>query len=189
MVERLRACGVAYSQKAGGNRINQRGIELVEVSSTIYEDSSLEGLFSKWIIPDTVMGKIVKDFESQKVARRWHIGVPIENRTVDNLYMVGMPTRRGGASQLGGLEGGKGRGNFDNFKLCSRINIWMEITDIVQDVEHQRTISSTHFVDYKIMVRMVGEFVVRNKVSGDGLAVIWAKELSRCMPELAGIVR
>ena len=64
MVERLRACGVTYSQKAGGNGINHRRVELVEVPGIIYEDGSLKRLFGKRIIPDTIMGEIIKDFES-----------------------------------------------------------------------------------------------------------------------------
>ena len=102
--------------------------------------------------------------------------------------MVGMSARRSGGSQPGGLEGGQGRGYFDDFELRSGVNVWVEITDIVQDIEHQCAISSAHFVDYKIVVRMVGEFVVCNEISGDGLPIVRAKKLSRCMPELAGII-
>ena len=65
----------------------------------------------------------------------------------------------------------------------------MEVADVIENVEHQRSVAGAHFVNDEIMVGVVGELVVCDKVTGYGFAIVRAEELGRSMPELAGVIK
>lgn len=80
------------------------------------------------------MGKVVEDFEGEKVAGRWNVSVPVKDGAVDDLYMVSVAARRGRAVELRGLQRGKGRGDLDDFELCSFVHIRKEVPNVVEDI-------------------------------------------------------
>lgn len=64
----------------------------------------------------------------------------------------------------------------------------MEVADVVENVEHESSVPRAQFVDDEVVVGVVGELVVCDKVAGDGFAVVGAEELGWGVPELTSIV-
>jgi hypothetical protein len=86
------------------------------------------------------------------------------------------------------LEVCEHRGDLDNFEFRARVDFWVSVADVVQDVEHEGAVSGAHFVDYKVMVGVEGEFVVGDKIPGYCLAVVGTKEFGGSVPELASFI-
>ena len=64
----------------------------------------------------------------------------------------------------------------------------MEVANIVEDVEHESTVSCSKLVDYKIVIWMVQELIICDQVSSESFAVERAKELGRRMPKLPSFI-
>lgn len=100
MLERARAGCVANAQKARCDGIEIRGVEFVKVAVVVDKDVSLKGFFGDWIVADTIMGEVVKDFEGEKIAGRGVVVGPIEDGPVDNLHAVRVAARGGRAAEM-----------------------------------------------------------------------------------------
>ena len=87
-----------------------------------------------------------------------------------------------------GLQGSKVCGDFNDFEFRAGVNLGVKVADVVEDVEHESSVTSAHFVDDEVVVGMVGKLVVCDKVAGDGFAVVGAEELGGGVPELAGVI-
>ena len=82
----------------------------------------------------------------------------------------------------------EGRGDLDDVELCPGVDLRIDFTDVIEDIEHKSSPSGAHLIDQKVVVGIRGQAVIVDEVAGDGFAVVWAEELCRGMPELAGLV-
>lgn len=171
-----------HPEKSGGKRVKLRTVEFVELSILIDENTSLLWQLRPVVVAYRVVSEVVEDLQGQEEARRVHVGIPVENRTVYNLNMVDVSTRVERVLQILTLELSESGRNFDDLKLGPLIHIMVGVSDEIKDVEHQCSISSTHFVYYEVMVWIQCQFVVRHQVSGDRLSIVGTKQLCWCVP-------
>ena len=124
------------------------------------------------------MRKVVKDLEGEKITWRRNTSIPIEDRAIDNLDMINMPPRVSCPFQLRGLQCCQRWGNLNDLEFRPLIYIWMDITDEIQDIQHQCPISGAHLIYYQIMKRVMQKLVVRNQILRYSFPVV----LGGCMP-------
>ena len=127
------------------------GVEFVKVSGVVDEDGALQWLFGEGIVADTVMSEIVEDFESEEVARCADVGIPREYGFVDDFHVRGVAPCRGIPRELRGLQGCEGGRYLNDFEFRSSIHIWVNVADVVQYVQHQRSIPCTKLIYYKVV--------------------------------------
>jgi len=60
--------------------------------------------------------------------------------------------------------------------------------NIIKDIQHERTIASTHFVDEEIVVGIQTQFVVGHHVSSHCFTIIRLEEFRGCVPELSSLI-
>ncbi len=147
MVVRCGAGGVADTEEACGDGVDGAGVEFVEVAFVVDEDGALEGLFGEGVVADAVVGEVVEDFQGEEEAGGWDVGVPGEDGAVDDLDVFAVASGRRGFLEVLLLEGGEGWGDFDDFELCAGVDFGVGVADVVEDVEHEGAVASTHFVD------------------------------------------
>lgn len=82
--------------------------------------------------------------------------MPGEDGTVDYFDVFCVAARGGGQGELRGLEGGEGGGYFDDFEFCAGVDFRVDIADVVEDIEHEGAVSGPQFVDYEVVVGVVG---------------------------------
>ena len=181
--------GVAEAQEAVCHRVDVLEEELEELAVAVDQDGRLQRLRGQRVVADAVVPEVVDHFQCQKPARLGDQRVPVEDGTVDDLDVLRMAARLGGPAELAGLQVGQSRGDFDDFELRVAVDFRVHVADVVEDVQHQRAVSSAHLVDDQVVVGMVRELVVLHEISGYGFAVVGAKELRRCVPQLPRIVR
>lgn len=63
MVEGTRTCCVPHSKVAGSNRVDVFGVDFMEITGFIDDNHTLERLFCDIVIFDSVMSKIIEDFQ------------------------------------------------------------------------------------------------------------------------------
>lgn len=51
-------------------------------------------------------------------------------------------------------------GDLNHSKLSACIHLWVCVSDIIQDVQHQGAIPGAQLVDYKVVVGVEGQLVV-----------------------------
>ena len=175
-------------EEAGRHRVNLPGVEFEKVSLIVDEDGALQWLFGGGIVADTVMGEIVKDLEREDVAGCTDVDVPREYRLVDDFHMLGVTSGRGRPGELCRLQRCERSGYLDDFELRSVIHVRINVADVVQHVQHQRSVSRAQLIYYEVLRRVVRELVVGDKVSRNSFAIIWPKELSRGMPQLSSVI-
>lgn len=134
---------MSHPEKAGSDRVNLSGVEFEEIAGVVDENSALERLFSNGVVADTVVGKIVKNFQGKEIAGCGDESVPGEYGAVDYFHVICVSACRGGLRELRGLEGGQRGGYLYNFELCSSVDVCVEITDVIQHIQHQGSISSS----------------------------------------------
>ena len=100
------------------------------------------------VVADTIVGEVIEDFQCEKPAWFWYERVPVEDGGIDDTHVLGVAARLGGFSELGGLERGEGRRDFDDSELRVNVDFGIDVADVIQDVEHKCAVTSTHFVDY-----------------------------------------
>lgn len=142
MVERSRARCMSHPEEAGSDGVDLLGVKFVKVASVVDEDGALEGLFGEGVVADTVMGEIVKDFQGQHIAGCGDVGVPVEYGAIDDFHVICVSACGGGLGELRGLEGGERGGYFYDFEFCSGVDVWFEVADVVQHVQHQGSVAS-----------------------------------------------
>lgn len=182
------AGGVPDAEEACGDGIELAGVDLVELAFVVDQHGPLEGFFGGGVVADGVVREVVEDFEGDEEARRRGVCVPVEDGAVDDFDAVAVVSGGRGSGQLSLLERGQGRGDFDDFEFRACVNFWVGLADIVEDVEHQGSIAGAELVDYQVMVRVKGEFVVGDEIASNGLAVVGSEELRGGVPELAGFI-
>ena len=64
------------------------------------KNGALEGFFREGVVADAVVGKVIKDFEGEKVARSGDVSVPGEDGAVDDFHVVGVAARGSRAGNL-----------------------------------------------------------------------------------------
>lgn len=160
MLEGPRTCRMPHPQKTVRYGIDLLGVKFKELAVLVNENHPLVRLFCERIVADGIMCEIIEDFQSQKVARCADIDVPVEDRVIDDLYMFCMAASGGGGRKLGSLAGGESGGDFDDFVLSAFIDLWMDIANVIENVEHQGSVSRAKFVDDEIVEGMMGEHVV-----------------------------
>ncbi|KAL8967864.1 MAG: hypothetical protein Q9183_002728, partial [Haloplaca sp. 2 TL-2023] len=62
-----------------GNGIYLFRIEFIEVADTVNEHHALKWLLRKRVISNGIVREIIKDFESDKIARCPNIDIPVED--------------------------------------------------------------------------------------------------------------
>ena len=179
---------VTELEEAGRHRINLLGVEFKKVSVVVNEDGALQWLFGGGIVADTVMGEIVKDLEREDVAGCTDVDVPRKYRPVDDFHMLGVTSGRGRPRELGRLQRCERSGYLDDFELRSGIHIRVNVANVVQHVQHQRSVSCSQLIYYQVLRRVVPQLVIRDKVSGNSFAIVGPKELGRGMPQLSGVI-
>ena len=157
-------------------------IKLVKLAVVINQDDRLHGLLGNGVVTYAVMREVVKDFESEKAARGRDVGVPIENGAIDDFDVVFVSARRRRFRQLRGLKRSEGGRDLDDFELGPVVDFWVEIANVVEDVEHHGSVPGADLVDDEVVVGVIGELVVGDEVTGDSLAIIGAEELGWRMP-------
>ena len=78
--------------------------------------------------------------------------------------------------------------DLDDAVLRPLVDVWMYVADVVQDVQHHGSVSSTHFVKNEILVREEVVLVVLHQIAGQRFSIVWREQLGRCMPKLAQVV-
>lgn len=169
-------------EEARRDWINIFSVEFVEVANAVDQDGALMGLFRERVVPNGVVGKVVDDFQSKEIAWRGDICIPREDGSVNDLDVSGVASRGGRTVELGGLERGERGGDFDHFELGPLIDVGIETTDIVEDIEHQSAIAGTHLVDDQVLIWGVGDSVVVHEVAGHSFAIEGTEEFGRGMP-------
>lgn len=109
MIERFRACCVSNSQETIGYQINIFRVELIEFALIVDENHALVWLLRERIVADSVVGEVVKDLQSNKIAWCTDIDVPVEYGLVDDFYMAGMASGSSRRFQLRGLQRSESR--------------------------------------------------------------------------------
>lgn len=97
MVKGASASFFTELKEARRYRINLFGVELVEFASAVNQHGALEGLFRERIVADSVVGKVVNDFEGEEIARCGDKGIPGEYGAVDDLDVSGVASCGGRA--------------------------------------------------------------------------------------------
>ena len=133
------------------------------------------------------MGEIVKDLEREDVAGSTDVDVPCEYGPVDDFHVLGVTSGRGRPRELGGLQRRERSGYLDDFELRSGVDVRVDVADVVQHVQHQRSVSCAQLIYYEVLRRVVHELVIRDKVSGNSFAIVGPKELGRSMPQLSSV--
>ena len=136
MLIRTVASRFANAKVAIGNGVDVRRMELVELSVRVDEDGALERLLGERIVADAVVGEVVEDLEGEEPARFRDVGVPVEDGAVYDFNAAGVAAGAGGFHYVFFLEGGEGGGYFDDFEFCSLVDVWVDVADVVEDVEH-----------------------------------------------------
>ena len=189
VVERSGAGRVAEPEEAGRDGVDVLGVEFEKVAVVVDEDGALQGLLGGGIVADAVVGEIVEDLEREDVAGCVDVDVPGEDGPVDDFHVLGVTSGRGRPGELGRLQRCERGGYLDDFELGSGVHVRVDVTDVVQHVQHQRSVSRTQLIDYEVLRRVVRQLVIRDQVSGNSFAVVGPKELSRGMPQLSGVIR
>lgn len=83
--------GLTNSQEPRRQWIEAGTVEFMKFAICIDEDASLLGKLGLVVVPDSIVGEIIDDFQCQEEARRVHVGIPVEDRTIDDLNMVDVP--------------------------------------------------------------------------------------------------
>jgi len=143
---------VAHAEEACCYWVDGRCVELVEVAFVVDEDGSLEGFFGKGVVADTIVSKVVEDFESEKEAWGWGVGVPGEDGAIDDFDMFGVSSGGCGFCEVLLLERGEGGGDLNYFEFRAGVDFRVGVADVIEDVEHQCAVAGAHLVDYEIVV-------------------------------------
>lgn len=78
--------------------------------------------------------------------------------------------------------------NLDDAVFGPLVYIWMYVSNVVQDVQHHRSVSSTHFVNDEVLVWEEIVLVVLHQVPRQRFSIVRREQLGRCMPQLAEVV-
>ena len=134
------------------------------------------------------MGEIVKDFEREDVARCTDVDVPREYGSVDNFHVLGVTSGRGRPRELSRLQRCKRSGYLDDFELRSGIHVRVNVANVVQHVQHQRSVPGTQLIYDEVLRRVVRQLVICDQVSGNSFAIVGPKELGGSMPQLSSVI-
>ena len=179
---------IADPQVALRDRVQGRRVELVELAVVVDQDPGLLRLGCDGVVPDAIVGEVVEDFQRQEPARFQHRRVPVEDAAVDDLHVLCVAAAGGCLGELLGLQRGEVGADFDDFELRVFVHFWIQIADVVQDVQHQRAVARADFVDDQVVVGVVRQLVVYYQVARDGFAVVGSEEFGGRVPELASWV-
>lgn len=188
MLERFAVSGVPCPKVAVSDRVNVFAVELVEVAKLIDENHTLVRFFGEVVVADSVVSKVIEDFECEEVAGCADVDIPIEYRLVDDFDMPCMAPRGRGGCQLGSLPGSEGGGDFDDFELGAFVDVGVAFPDVVEDVQHERSVTRAKLIDDKVVERVMGELVICDEIAGYCFAVVGTEELCWGMPQLPGVV-
>lgn len=144
--------GVADAEEARGHGVQVVDVELVEVAVAVDEHVSLERLLRGDVVPDAVVGEVVKDFHGEEEARRGDVLVPFEDGTVHNVHLVPVAARLGRREEVLVLEGGEVGGNLNDVVPRAGVHLGVYFADVVEDVEHEGASAGAHFVDEQVVV-------------------------------------
>lgn len=86
------------------------------------------------------------------------------------------------------MDRGERRGDFDHLELGPVVDVGVELTNVVKDIEHQSAIAGTNLVDDQVLIRGMGPFVVLHEVAGHSFAIVRMEEFGRGMPQLTSVV-
>lgn len=122
-------------------------VEFVKVPVAVDEDMALEGFLGSDVVPDAVVGEIVKDFHGEEEAWRGLVLVPFEDGAVYNFDLVLVAAGFGCGEEVLVLHGGKVGGDFDDVVPRAGVDLGVYFADVVEDVEHESAAAGAHFVD------------------------------------------
>lgn len=151
---------MADAEESRGQGIQLMDVKLVKVAVSVDEHVALQRLLGGDIVPDAVVGEVVKDLHGEEEARRGDVAVPLEDGLVDDLDLVRVATRFGSREEVAVLHGGEGGGDFDNVELCAGVDLGVGGADVVEDVEHEGSPSGAHFEDEQVVVGIRREAIV-----------------------------
>ncbi|KAH0281792.1 DUF185-domain-containing protein, partial [Aureobasidium melanogenum] len=139
---------ILWRAQVGSKRMSVVDVAACGISDT-QEAGALEWFFGEWIVPDNIVGKVVKNFHGQEEAGRSLIDVP-----------------------LASLNRGQSGRDFNDAEAGASVDFRIRLTNVVEDVHHQSSVSGTHFVDEKVVV------------TSDGFTIVWAEEFCRIVVPL-----
>lgn len=99
-----------------------------------------------------------------------------------------MTSRGGRGCELGSLAGSECGGDLDDFELSALVDVRVAFSDVVEDVEHEGSVTRAKLVDDEVVERVMSEQVICNQIAGYCFAVVGTKELRRGVPQLPGVV-
>lgn len=154
------------------DRVKGSRIVFEELAAGIDNDMGLVWRASLEVVLQSIVRKVVEDLKGEEVAGRRNISVPVKYRAIDNLDFVGVSSciRRVPKTLL--LQVCKLARDLNDLVLGPLIHLWVDVSDVVEDVQHHGTITSSHLVYDQIMVRIAIVLVVFNEISRDRFAII-----------------
>lgn len=180
--------GLPHPEEPRRQGIQLRVVVLAELAVRVDEHPSLLRQFRPIVIPNRIMPEVVKDLQRQEEAGGMHVGVPVEDRLVDDLHMAQMPPRMERVLQILHLEFRQRRRDLNDLELGPLIHLVVGIADEIEDIQHQRAVARPHLVDDQIVVRVECQLVVRHQISRDRLAVVRLEQLRGRVPQLPRII-
>lgn len=151
---------MADAEESRGQGIQLMDVKLVKVAVSVDEHVALQGFLGGDVVPDAVVGEVVKDFHGEEEAGRGDVAVPLEDGLVDDFDLVGVAAGLGGGEEVAVLHGGEGGGNFDDVEFGASVDLGVGGADVVEDVEHEGSSAGAHFEDEQVVVGIRREAVV-----------------------------
>lgn len=79
---------VADAEESRGQGIQLMDVKLIKVAVSVNEHVALQRLLGGDVVPDAVVGEVVKDLHGEEEAGRGDVAVPLENGLVDDLDFI-----------------------------------------------------------------------------------------------------
>lgn len=146
---------ITHTQEARRHGVDLTGVELKELAVVVDEDIALEGLLGERVIAQAVVGEVIEDFEGKEEARGRDVGVPVEYGAVDDLNLVQVAPRRCRLLEVVDLQRSQRGGDFNDAEFCAFVDFRMHVSNVVEDVDHESSVTSTHLIYQQIVVRIL----------------------------------
>ncbi|KAH0374014.1 hypothetical protein KCU65_g319, partial [Aureobasidium melanogenum] len=156
--------------------LSQQGVLSIPCLGIFDVSPSLEKVL---MLHDTTSGRAWKSENSKKSPFASMRAEPWRGSSVKGSNLVGVTLCLGVLHQLASLDRGQSRRDFNNAEAGASIDFRICLTDVIEDIHHQSSVSGTHFVDEKVMVRIQLQLVVCDQMAGNSFTIVWAEEFSR----------
>lgn len=132
----------------------------MELAIRIDQHSTLLGDLCTGVEAHGVVAEIIKHLKSKEETGRMNVCVPIKDRPVDNLDAVTVALGIECVQQVFRLQICECRRDLDDLVLGTLVHLVVCIADEIQNVQHHRSVSSAHLVDYQVVVWIQRKLVI-----------------------------